>query len=577
MKKKACFYIFVLLVQILYFKNTAAQVVLSEIMFDALGSDAHDEFVEIVNLSSRESVDLSGWQISDGSGNDFIVGYNQGLILNPGQFAVILDASYFGNSTTYDSLIPPEALILTIDNKTFGSRGFSNSSAETVFLINAENEVVSQYTYSLGNQPGFSDEKIDLAGPNSPDNWADSKSLFGTPGAPNSVAPVEQDLAVFQHGIRFLPENIRKGESVTIFVNILNQGTKPSMNFQALIFDDTNNDFIGQPNEQILPAISITEPILPGDSLQVQWDWTEVPAGVHPILINLDYAFDQDTTNNLAFRELKAGYFTSDVVVNEIMYAPLTGTSEWVEIFNKTSEIINLKDWSISDRNERNPIVVEKNFVIPPASYAVFAADSSFLKIFSPPAESFMIFDDFPSLNNDFDSVILYDFTGNRIDRVDYSKNWGGGNGISLERINPEFASNDSSNWSSSVAPEGGTPGRQNSIFTRLVPTSTVLSVQPNPFSPDGDGRDDFVVISFNLPVTTASVNLKIYDVHGRLINFLLNNQPTGSNYSVIWDGNDFRKQKARIGIYIVYLEALNAQNGVVFSAKKTLVLAGNL
>ena len=119
-----------------------SQVVLSEIMFDAVGSDAHDEFVEIVNLSETVTVDLTGWQISDGVGFDQIVPFEVGLTLGPGQFAVILDASYIENSATYDNLIPENSLIVTIDNQTFGSGGFLNSVGETVSLVNAEGVVV---------------------------------------------------------------------------------------------------------------------------------------------------------------------------------------------------------------------------------------------------------------------------------------------------------------------------------------------------------------------------------------------------------------------------------------------------
>ena len=61
--------------------RASGQVVLSEIMFDALGNESHDEFLEIVNLSDVDPVDLTGWQLSDGSGVDEIVAHEAGLIL----------------------------------------------------------------------------------------------------------------------------------------------------------------------------------------------------------------------------------------------------------------------------------------------------------------------------------------------------------------------------------------------------------------------------------------------------------------------------------------------------------------
>jgi len=156
-------------------------------MFDPDGSEHTDEFVEILNLSEADSVELTGWRLGDDSGDDGIVDAGEGLILLPGQYGVILDEDYFDNSTLYDYLIPERALVLTVDGTTIGSGGLSNSRAETVMLFNAAGEVVAQYTYSIGNSPGHSDEKVDPAGPDTPENWEDSSVLNGTPGFQNSV------------------------------------------------------------------------------------------------------------------------------------------------------------------------------------------------------------------------------------------------------------------------------------------------------------------------------------------------------------------------------------------------------
>jgi flagellar hook assembly protein FlgD len=70
---------------------------------------------------------------------------------------------------------------------------------------------------------------------------------------------------------------------------------------------------------------------------------------------------------------------------------------------------------------------------------------------------------------------------------------------------------------------------------------------------------------------------LKIFDVRGRLVKWLLNNRPSAGHGEVIWDGTHNDGAKARIGMYIIYLEAINAQNGVIETSKRTVVLAGKL
>jgi hypothetical protein len=168
-----------------------SQIEFSEIMFDPLGSEATDEFVELYNRSDQDTVFLSGWRFGDDSGSDPIVDAGRGFHFLPHQYAVILDPDYFMRSTVYDSLIPKEALVLTVGGSTLGSAGLSNSRSETIMLLDNRGETVARVTYSIGNKPGHSDEKIDLFGPDEASNWADSKVLMGTPGFENSVSQVK--------------------------------------------------------------------------------------------------------------------------------------------------------------------------------------------------------------------------------------------------------------------------------------------------------------------------------------------------------------------------------------------------
>ena len=163
------------------------QVVLNEIMFDPLFSDRTDEFIEIINVSDTASFDLAGWTIQDQDGSDDIISSGHGTMLKPGQYGLILDPDYFAESRTYDNLIPEYTLIITINGATLGSRGLSNSTPETIILTDQEGNSISSYTYSIDNEPGYSEEKIDPTKPDSPDNWENSITVHGTPGFRNSV------------------------------------------------------------------------------------------------------------------------------------------------------------------------------------------------------------------------------------------------------------------------------------------------------------------------------------------------------------------------------------------------------
>ena len=264
-----------------------------------------------------------------------------------------------------------------------------------------------------------------------------------------------------------------------------------------------------------------------------------------------------------------------NLVVNEIMYDPLSGQPEWFELYNGGADQVDLRDWAFSDASsDKRYIVSEETMILLPDQFAVIAEDSSIVDVFPGMEGLLCVPDRFPALNNDGDVVVVFDPNDTAVDGVEYRPEWGGGDGISLERIQPSIPSSDSANWSSCVALEGGTPGIRNSIFVEVLLSEAEVSVFPNPFSPDADGFEDATVISYHLPTRTSNVNLRIYDVRGRLIRTLRGAFPSGASGSVIWDGKDDAGSTARMGIYVVYLEGLGSVEGVLAMCKTTVVLA---
>jgi flagellar hook assembly protein FlgD len=146
-----------------------------------------------------------------------------------------------------------------------------------------------------------------------------------------------------------------------------------------------------------------------------------------------------------------------------------------------------------------------------------------------------------------------------------------------LERINPNLDGNDRANWSTCVDPIGATPAMQNSVFTEGNISEAKLSFSPNPFSPDNDGYEDFTMIRYNLSVNTAQIRIKIFDDKGRLVRTLVNNKPSASSGTEIFDGLDDNGNPLRIGMYIVFIEASNSENGVVDVLKDVIVIARKL
>ncbi|MBR9977972.1 MAG: lamin tail domain-containing protein [Bacteroidetes bacterium] len=281
------------------------------------------------------------------------------------------------------------------------------------------------------------------------------------------------------------------------------------------------------------------------------------------------------------------------LVFNEIMPDPLSGSCEWIELYNTAHMPVDLSRWSLAGKadasGKRSRILLPAGIgEISPGCFAVIAADSGILADFTsrelPPDVPLVILNRSSlGLGNTADEWLLLDALGNTIDSIVYDKSWHhpfrtNGHGLSLELMHPAYHHLGASAWSSCTDPAGGTPARQNSIYSTLPPEATgdaiSLTVSPNPFSPDSDGVEDFCLFRCRLPDGVNQVRLRIYDVAGRHIVTLRNNTGMGREGMVVWDGLDDAGRRVRIGSYIALLEALDPTSNTVGAAKTVVVVA---
>ncbi|PIT96680.1 hypothetical protein COT82_01855 [Candidatus Campbellbacteria bacterium CG10_big_fil_rev_8_21_14_0_10_35_52] len=132
----------------------------------------------------------------------------------------------------------------------------------------------------------------------------------------------------------------------------------------------------------------------------------------------------------------------AQVIINEIMY-DLEGSDtkrEWIEIYNNSSNQIDLTDWKFNDgSNHILNIPPEKggqgSIIIQPYNYAILASDAvTFLSEHS--SFSGTIIDTVMSLNNTQDTLALIDLGGVTVDSVTYTSDLGAiGDGNSLQLI----------------------------------------------------------------------------------------------------------------------------------------------
>ncbi len=274
----------------------------------------------------------------------------------------------------------------------------------------------------------------------------------------------------------------------------------------------------------------------------------------------------------------------NQLTINEIMFDPDTDNNEFVEFYNASTDSVNIGGWKLEDASGSSFKLFETGFILPPEKYFLLAADSTVLMKYNLSANENINVVNVSSFGLSASGEIIYlkDIRGNVIDSINYSDKWHNKNltstkNISLERVNPYLNANDAANWNSSVDPLGGTPARTNSIYTKNENSTSGISISPNPFSPDNDGFEDFTIFNYSLTQQVAQVRIKIYDSQGRLVRTLLNNSGSGSSGSVIFDGLDESGSPLRMGIYIIFLEALNDNSGSIETFKSVLVIARKL
>jgi hypothetical protein len=444
--------------------QSGGSLTFSEVMF--IPSELNGEFIEIYNSSETEIVDLSKLKFKYYTSTaDNIIEFIGGRFLLPNKYAIIIEGDYDYANGAYKNLIPQDALVLKIGDNSFGTNGMANSSSREIYLLNSSNEVIETYIYSADNLSGISDEKYLLNKDNNSANWRNSLALNGTPGKINSITPTitNDDLSIQIIGID--PPLPAENEIIKAQILIKNLGTQKAINFKIEVYINSNHDGEPQPEENIFERI--IDQLGWGDSLLVEVEFAGSAIGENKLFAKVIFHQDENQSNNIstftfAVTEKNAGY--NEVVINEIMYAPASSEPEWIEIYNRSDRVINLKNWRIGDSNQLIEISNE-DFQIYPYEYLVISDDqtiSSYHHI-----KSKLLIKTLPTLNNSGDEIILMSNKNKTIDSVKYLSSWGGAEGKSLERRSAGEQSNSEINWATSIAILNSTPGEINSITKR--------------------------------------------------------------------------------------------------------------
>jgi hypothetical protein len=250
--------------------------------------------------------------------------------------------------------------------------------------------------------------------------------------------------------------------------------------------EDTENYQIDGP-ESVQVASTSTE----GSTVILLLD-SDIPGNMH---FQLTVSGISDLSGNIISPATNALFFSKiietnfkDVVITEIMPdpSPTVGLPdiEFVEIYNRTSQTLNISGWTITDGSS---LAVLPEAILPPSEYLVLLPQPANNTDF----KRHIALEKFPPLNNNSDVLVLKNNLGSLVDSVHYSNNWYKSRqkvegGWSLEIIDPNNVCSEGGNWTASDDPSGGTPGRQNSVYANkpdLTPPELLYAIPTDPFT----------------------------------------------------------------------------------------------
>ncbi len=540
-----------------YYAPSVHDILITEIMADPTPHinlpDA--EWIEIKNCSKR-IISLYGWQISDYGGRS--KPFTKQL-LHP-------DSSLILTGTTVEKQMQNFGRCLGVED--FPSL---NNDADELKLTNEKGQLIhvvsfdeSWYKNVIKAEGGWTLEMKDTRNPCGEEtNWTASiHPSGGTPGKLNSVTTDNPD--------NESPYLIRAFATDSLSVR--------------LYFSESIDS---------ASAANTENYIIEGLPLKPVFALPEAPS-FKQVILKLPYLLDkaknyqvsaQNLTDcsgntignfNIATFGLTETCEKEDVIINEILFDPKGSGSDYVELFNRSSKRVNLKTLIIANRTASGNIgdriiCSTDDYLLNPNEYVAICNDRQDI-IFNFPAhkkEALFERTPLPSFTNDKGTVILINKEGVIIDEVSYTDDWhfpliSSKEGVALERIKPDAPTQQKDNWTSAAQDIGfGTPGMQNSQYRNDIQVKGAVTIQPEIFSPDQDGNDDFLTIHYSFQENGYVMNSKVFDAGGRVVRHLQRNLICGLTGSFRWDGLDNKNQQLPTGPYLIFTEVFHLKGKV--------------
>jgi hypothetical protein len=527
------------------------QLVLNEILYDPPGADAGREFVEILNVGDAP-VGLDSFELQAGDG------------AHPGTWRT----AWRGSVET----IAPSALFV-IGGDSVAARNARlgavlQNGPDAVRLVE-RGRVIDRVGYGALQDPGLFEGRpaVDLPdvslaripdGRDTDDNAADFQAALPTPGRRNAPRREWRVSLAEPEWTRLWP-----GRRLRVTARVHNTGldalAADAWQGQGVLFPLQGEPYLDGLMRGSAVHLEATCPALtlaPRDSTACELGWTG-ELGLFELAFAARGA-DEDSTDDTRRIVLRVG--AGAVLVNEILFAPAAGAPEWVELLNRDARAHDLNRWTLADATGRRATLRAAR-PLEPAAIAVISADTAAAIPALGPGVLRAAATAWPDLNNTdgdegwADLLVLRDPAGIVQDAITYKAEWGRARGRSIERLTRDPDAHGLV-WAACKDPSGSTPGRPNSATAPSAPGADLV-LEPNPFSPDGDGREDLLGVRFEVPAGHEGFRASVYDLGGHRLRTLAADRLGPGPRQLVWDGSADDGTRLVSGAYIFHLELL--------------------
>ena len=270
-----------------------------------------------------------------------------------------------------------------------------------------------------------------------------------------------------------------------------------------------------------------------------------------------------------------------EIVFNELLPDPYAGGSEYLELYNRSGKPLSVSTLSLAVRKSDGTLSTRYPLAaiarkLEAGSYILLTKDvesvSSFYEIAEPSALHQL--SKLPILANTASTLVLFRTAdGEVIDEVSYSSKWHASSvknrkGVALERIDPDAATQNPSNWTSASETAGfGTPGYLNSQYGNPSSEGSTGIEPPVWIEESGSYR-----ISYLLDRPGYNCRAFVFNTSGIRVAEIANHQLLGTSGELTWSGIANSGSALPPGIYIFYAEIYHP-DGVVKRYKKAFLI----